>query len=243
MTNISLNQTESEKRLHRILYYVKVLRAATLNLVLISLAIVLYMVFGISGLYPMAEDTINFLRPHMDDSERYAYILMILITLLLGIAIVVWFYVSIVRVWRKSLKAQVIFGVIFILISPLLIVLEFLFNYHHLDLLFTILLGTYWAFSLWWSVDITVGLWKVSTSPEVYSFTATMDPRLTEGIWVHFNKLLDLPRTPLKTWRTGSAYLLALGSYILLIACLEYFVTFGGVSSKLGQLRSATQSS
>jgi hypothetical protein len=243
MTSVSLNQTESEKRLHRILYYVKVLRAAIVYIVLTILAIAFYLAFGISGLYPMAEDTINFLRAHMDGPERYGYILGIVITLLLGIAFVVWLYISIVRVWRKSLKAQMIFGVVLILISPFLIVLQFLLNYNHLDPLFTILLGIYWAFTLWWTVDITIGLWNVSKSPEVYSFAATMDPRLTKGIWVHFNKLLDLPRTPLRTWRTGSAYLLSLGSYILLIACLEYFITFGGVSSKLSQLHSATQSS
>lgn len=236
MISISLNQTESEKRLNRILYYVKVLRALILNLVLFSLAIALYVAFGITGVYPMAEDAINSLRPHMDQPDRYAYILAIFVTFLLGIGFAVWLYISIVRVWRKSLKAQVIFGVICILIFPFVAVLQFPFSYNHLDPLFTILFGLYWAFVLWWMADISIGLWKVSTTPEVYSFVATLDPRLTKGIWAHFNKLLDVPRTPLRTWRTGSAYLLSLGSYILLIVCLGYFITFGGVSNKLGRL-------
>ncbi len=237
MTSISLNQTESEKRLDRILYYVKVLRAMILHVVLIILAIAFYLAFGITGLYPMANDTINnFLRPHMDDPERYAYILGIFVTFLLCIALFVLSYISITRVWRKSLKAVSIFGVILILFGAPAFGLQFLFSYNHLDPLFTILFGLSSAFTLWWLADISIGLWKVSTSPEVYSFVATLDPRLTRGIWTHFNKLLDLPRTPLRTWRTGSAYLLSFGSYILLIACLMYFILFGGVSGKLGLL-------
>ncbi len=236
MISISLNQTESEKRLNRILYYVKVLRAQILNVFLIFLAIALYIAFGITGVYPSEEDAINSLRPHMDQPDRYAYILAIFVTFSLLIGFVVWLYISIVRVWRKSLKAQVIFGVICILIIPFVAVLQLPFSYNHLDPLFTILFGLYWAFVLWWMADISIGLWKVSTTPEVYSFVATLDPRLTKGIWAHFNKLLDLPRTPLRTWRTGSAYLLSLGSYILLIVCLGYFITFGGVSNKLGRL-------
>jgi hypothetical protein len=55
MISISLNQTESEKRLNRILYYVKVLRAEILNLLLIFLAIALYIAFGITGVYPTEE--------------------------------------------------------------------------------------------------------------------------------------------------------------------------------------------
>jgi hypothetical protein len=235
MTSISLNQTESEKRLHRILYYVKVLRAEILYGGLIILATAFYVAFGIT-VYPIPEDTINQLRRHMDDPERYAYILGFFMTFLLMIALLVWSYISIVRVWRKSLKAVSIFGVILILIGSFAFGLYFLFSYKHLDPLFTILFGICSAFTLWWMADISIGLWKVSTSPEVYSFVATLDPRLTKGIWTHFNKLLDLPRTPLKTWRTGSAYLLSLGSYILLIECLGYFTSFGGVTGKLGRL-------
>jgi hypothetical protein len=237
MTSISLNQTESEKRLHRILYYVKVLRAMIIHGVLIILAITFYLAFGITGLYPMAENAINhYLRPHMDDPDRYGYILVTFITLFLATALLVLSYISITRVWQKSLKAVSIFGVICILIGAFAMLLQFLFSYNHLDPLFTILFGLSSAFALWWVADISIGLWKVSTSPEVYSFVATLDPRLTKGILAHVNKLLDLPRTPLRTWRTGFAYVLSLGSYILLIACLMYFTTFGGVSSELGRL-------
>ena len=115
----------------------------------------------------------------------------------------VWLYISITRVWRKSLKAQSIFLAIVTLLFPVVAVPLFLFSYNHLDPLFTILFGIYVAFAMWCCADLSIGLWKVSTSPDVYSFVATLDPRLTKGIWAHFNKLLDLPRTPLRTWRTG----------------------------------------
>ena len=68
MISISLNQTESEKRLHRILCFVKFLRALILNWVLIVLAIALYMAFGITGLYPAADsDTSTAFAPNESD--------------------------------------------------------------------------------------------------------------------------------------------------------------------------------
>jgi len=239
MTSISLNQTESEKRLNRILYYIKFLRASILYFILAIVAVALYLAFGITGLIPSAEGAIKLVRSYADDPERYVYFLFAFITVLLLTALLVWSYISITRVWRKSLKVVSIFGVILILFGGFAFGLQFLFSYNYLDPLFTMLFGLLCAFNLWWVADISIGLWKVSTSPDVYSFVATLDPRLTTGIWAHFNKLLDLPRTPLGTWRTGSAYLLSLGSYILLIVCLFYLTSFGGVSGKFSEFYSA----
>src|SRR5260370_40056669 len=106
MTSISLDQTESEKRLHRILYYVKVLRAQILRSVLIILAIGFYMAFGITGLDPAVKDGINTFRPYVEGPERSLFIVVIVISTLLFFGFVVWLCMSIVRVWRKSLKAQ-----------------------------------------------------------------------------------------------------------------------------------------
>jgi hypothetical protein len=213
-----------------------------LNVVLSSLAVALYIAFGITGLYPMAEDTVNALRAQMDHPEKYGgvglyfYAIVGTGTVILLIAFFVFLYISITRVWRKSLKAASIFFVIGILLFPVYVVPQFLFSYNHLDPLFTILFGIYLAFTVWFCTDLSIGLWKVSTSPDTYSFVATLDPRLTKGIWALFNKLLDLPRTPLRTWRTGSAYLLSLGGSILLIASLMYFISIGSVYNKLGRL-------
>ena len=238
MISISLNQTESEKRLHRILYYVKFLRALILHCVLIVLAIALYMAFGITGLYPVAQDAINALRAQQSQSDSYILAICVTSLCLLFIAFFVWFYISIIRVKRKSLKIQSIVLWLFIPLIPFFYG-RLRFSYNHLSPLFTILFAIYLAFIYWWATDLSIGLWKVSTSPDVYSFVATLDPRLTKGIWAHFNKLLDLPRTPLRTWRTGAAYLLSFGSYILLIASFMYFMTFGTVQGKLDQLYSA----
>jgi hypothetical protein len=232
MISISLNQTESEKRLHRILYFVKYLRAMILNFILIVLAIALYMAFGITGLYPAADDIVNGVRAQMGQMDSYFVPIAVAGFL---IAFFVWLYISITRVWRKSLKAQSIFWMIVTLLFPVFAVLLFLFSYNHLDPLFTILVGINVAFILWCCADLSIGLWKVSTSPDVYSFVATLDPRLTKGIWALFNKLLDLPRTPFRTWRTGWTYLLSLGGSILLIVSLMYFVNFGSLFGKLGQ--------
>jgi hypothetical protein len=246
MISISLNQTESERRLHRILYFVKFLRAMILNSVLTALAIALYMAFGVTRLYPGAKDMVNALRNQVNHPEQYGgqsgpYFIGIIVTftVLFLIAFFVWLYISITRVWRKSLKVQSIFLMISILFFPVWVGLPFLFSYNHLDVLFTILFGIYAVFTVWCCADLSIGLWKASTSPDVYSFVATLDPRLTKGIWTWFNKLLDLPRTPLRTWRTGFAYLLSLGSSILLIAALMYFVNFGSILNKLSQLYSA----
>jgi hypothetical protein len=154
MTSISLNQTESEKRLNRILYYLKALRASILLSIFLFLAIALYMGFGITGVYPLAEDAINGLRPHLVGPERSAYTLVIGVTFLLAVGFLVWLYMSITRVWRKSLKAQSIFGGILIPIGGSAFGWYFVFSYEHLDPLFTILYGTYSVFNLWWIADI-----------------------------------------------------------------------------------------
>src|SRR4029077_11168731 len=201
MTSISLNQTESEKRLHRILYFVKFLRAMILHVILIVLAIGVYMAFGITGLYPVANPAIDSLRTQQ--AESYTIAISWMATFLLVSAFFVWLYISITRVKRKSLKVQAIFSFVLCILGLPVYAGPFLFSYNYLDPLFTTLFGIYIAFNLWWLVDVSIGLWKVSTSPDIYSFVATLDPRLTKNVWAHFNKLLDLPRTPLGTWRNG----------------------------------------
>jgi hypothetical protein len=237
MISISLNQTESERRLHRILWFVKFLRALIVHNILALFAIGLYLAFGITGLYPAANAAIYFLRAHQAD--LYAMAIVAISIVLLLTAFNIWLYTSITRVKRKSLKVQAIFSFVLCILYLSSSAVLFLFSYNHLDRLFTILFGLNMALVLWWCVALSFGLWKVSTSPDVYSFVAILDPRLTKSIWTRFNKLLDLPRTPLRTWRNGAAYLLSLGSYILLIASLMYVVTFGPLPSKLNQLYGA----
>src|SRR5215472_5870995 len=136
MTSITLNQTESEKRLNRILYYVKVLRASILGFILTFLAFGLYMAFGITALYPEISRAIDSARATLDSNTIAVLVISIF---LLAVGFSVWLYMSITRVWRKSLKAQSIFGVILILFYPFALALQFPFSYNHLDPLFTVL--------------------------------------------------------------------------------------------------------
>jgi predicted transporter len=148
MTSISLNQSESEKRLHRILWCVKFIRAAILNLILISLAIGLYMAFGITGLYPLANYQVDYLRTHQADS--YSKAMFWISSYLLATALFVWLYISITRVKRTSLQVQAIWiFMVCILVIPVTAG-PFLFSCNHLDPLFTILYGIYLALFLWW---------------------------------------------------------------------------------------------
>jgi hypothetical protein len=68
----------------------------------------------------------------------------------------------------------------------------------------------------------------VARLQEHSSLVATLDPRLAPGFWVYVNKLLDLPRTPLRTAQTAGAYVLALAGAILVIASMFYLITVGG---------------
>ena len=238
---VQLNQTESERRMHRILYFVKYLRVMILNLLLSSIAVVLYLLFGITGIYPGAVDTINALRSQ--PTPNFYLVNLTLMTIFLGVFFV-WLYISITRVYRKSLKAQSIFIFIATIFTPLVVGMpQLLFSYNNLDPLFTWLLAVAWVFVIWMCLDISVGLWKASSSPDAYSFVATLDPRLTKGLWSFTNKVLDLPRTPFKNWRLGFAYLLAFSGSVLLLASLVYFVTIGSISNKAAQLLAACNAS
>jgi hypothetical protein len=240
---IVLRQTESELRLHRVLYVLKYMRAMILNLTLIVLAVGVYVFFGVGGLYPMAEDTVNALRaqaaaqPEMF-SAGFQYTMLIFVSTF-GIAFFVWMYLSITRVKRKALKFQSVFFLIAAAGSPLLFVPQIVFAIDKLDPLFSGLAVLYAIFAVWMSVDLGIALWRVARSPDVSSFVATLDPRLTRGPWDLINKLLDLPRTPLQTWRVGCAYLMAFAGSVVVIACVVYLLSLGSIYNKLGQLVAA----
>ncbi len=62
-----------------------------------------------------------------------------------------------------------------------------------------------------------------------------MDPLLTTGPWTFINKLLDLPRTAMRHWRTAVGYALAIGS--ALIPSLAYWLSAEGVYAKLSLIK------
>src|SRR5687767_8815486 len=56
------DQTASETHLHRVLWLITFLRAMVLHVTLAVIAALLFFVFGIDGVYPLATDTIHALR-------------------------------------------------------------------------------------------------------------------------------------------------------------------------------------
>ena len=111
------------------------------------------------------------------------------------------------------------------------------FAFQHLNLLFAVLatLGVTMTGAIV-PLSVILALWRVARLRERSSLVATLDPRLTPNYWVYVNKLLDLPRTPLRTPRTAAAYVLALAGALLMIASMMYLITVGGVGNKLAAL-------
>lgn len=69
-------------------------------------------------------------------------------------------------------------------------------------------------------------------TPEVSSFRATLDTRLSRGSWGISNKILDLPRAPFRSWRVLVAYLLSLAGMVAFFAFLAYAISFGNIHNK-----------
>jgi hypothetical protein len=102
--------------------------------------------------------------------------------------------------------------------------------------LFSVLALIFIILSFTACIDLAIALWGVSRSPERSCFVATLDAWLVTGPWTYLNKLLDLPRTPFRTWKSTGAYALSFAGTILLIASTTYLITVGGATNKLGQL-------
>jgi hypothetical protein len=234
-SSILLVQNESENSMHRVLYFLRLLRAMILHSVLLAIATTLYLSFGVSGLYPAFDQMVEATRTSMQQSVHPA--LFVIYLVVTQIALFVIIYLSITRVWRKFLKIQstlFLFGIF--TISFICLSYE-QFAAQHFTWLFLFLLTLYVAFMYWAGIDIAIGLWKVSLTPEVSSFRATLDPRLTRGVWRLINKLLDLPRTPLRNWRAFAAYLLSLVGAIGAVESLSYLIGAGNVWNKLAILQ------
>jgi hypothetical protein len=153
------------------------------------------------------------------------------------LALLVWIYRSIVGVRRRALRIQAV--VFFVLYAATAADKwrELEFAYENLDFAFAALATLSVAITmLVFPLAVVAALWVVSRATETSSFVATLDPRLAPNAWDYWNKLLDLPRTPLRTWSTASSYVLALAGALLLIASLMYLITMGSTSNKLGLL-------
>jgi hypothetical protein len=239
-----IDQSPSEIQLHRVLYIIKFLRAMVLHLILAIFAALLYFVSGIDGLYPIANNLIHALRAQSIQnqleggpigSSGFVLVLSALVVILL--AALIWIYVSITNVRRSALKLQAVLILIVTFWNVTTTWPNLRFAFVNLDFLFALLATVSVAVTLLiFPVSVAIALWGVARSPERSSLLATLDRRLAPNFWVYLNKLVDLPRTPLRTVGTGTAYVVALAGTLLLIASMMHLITVGGTSNKLAVL-------
>ena len=244
MDRQTIDQTASELQLHRVLYVIKFLRAMVLHLLLALFAGLLFFLAGVDGVYPIANDMIHALRAqsiqnHLQGgpigSLGFVILVSVVIAALLGLLI--WIYLSITNVRRFALRFQAVLILILALLNINTTWPELKFAFENLNLLFAVLATlSVGMTTLVFPVSAVIALWGVSRSPERSSLVATLDPRLAPNFWIYLNKLLDLPRTPLRTIPTAAAYVLALAGTLLLIASMMHLITVGGTYNKLAVL-------
>ena len=199
---------------------------------------------GVIGLYPVADNTIRAMRAVAIQEKLQgnplagaAFWIIAALVIAAAIAALVWVYRSITDVRPKSLRVQavVIVAVASWNVAGLRDELQFAFD--RLDPTFAVIAAIGVGLSLFvFPVNVAVSLWQVSRAPERSSLIATLDPRLAPGAWAYWNKLLDLPRTPLRTGKTLAAYSLAVAGALLLVMSMMYLLTLGGVGNRLSTL-------
>ncbi len=249
MDRRTVDQTASERLLHRALYVVKFLRAMVLHVGLAALAGLLFVTTGVIGLYPVADNTIRVLRAGAirqglqgGPLGAAGFWIGAAIVLAAALAALVWIYRSITAVRPKALRLQAAAIVALALYNVVAFRADLRFAFDQLNPAFAVLATLGVGLGLFvFPVSVAVTLWQVSHAPERSSFVATLDPRLAPSRWVYLNKLLDLPRTPLRSGKTLAAYALALLGALLLIASIMNLLTLGGASNRLGALALACE--
>ena len=244
MDRLTIDQTASERLLHRVLYVIKFLRAMVLHVTLAALAGLLFATTGIIGLYPVADNTIRALRAGAIQQKLQwgplgdaAFWTVAAIVFAAALAALVWIYRSITTVRPKSLRFQAIAIVVVALLSVHESWDDLQFAFDRLNLSFAVLAAVGVGLGLFvFPVNVAVSLWQVSRAPEPSSLVATLDPRLAPSRWTYLNKLLDLPRTPLRSGKTLAAYVLAVIGALLLIASVMQLLTLGGAFNRLSVL-------
>jgi hypothetical protein len=244
MASQVVDQSPSEPRLHRALYIVKYLRAMVLNQILVVIATVLFIVAGVDNVYFLADDSIKglkALKPQMLQQaggpfgSSFSLIVFSATLVMSGLLFFIWMYLSIVNVRRISLRIQGIFLLVSVFFAPVWAWPLLRFSFENLSPMFSTIAALSYALMIVIVLDFVIALWRVSSSPERSSFLAMLDRRLAHSLWAFVNKLVDLPRTPLRNWRTSAAYVLSFCAQILQIATILYLISLGGASAKLSQ--------
>jgi len=234
-----VDHSDSETHLHRALYFLTFTRASMVLLLFLCPAMLVFLSTGYQGLFPPIGDLskLNAMRSKLDSSiatnSSYIFATATVLAVAIAAPLLWWFFDSVRSVRRRSLK--LIAGVAFwSALAYLAIRLNvYIYAAQHLDPLFTALLAVGMVYAVALSLDIGIALWQLARVTEPASLHATFESRLTTGAWSAINKVLDLPRTPLRSPRALSAYALELFGAIARLAAFSVVVTMGGIDSKL----------
>ena len=236
------DHTPSETRLNRIFYFVKYLRAIVVHAAVMILAYLAYALFDISGFYPLADRSIASIEADLarQGGAPLPPVALAMIGFGVLMALLFWAYLAIVNRWRGALRTLALIGVGYALLFTILFGPEILsFAIGRLHPLFILLYAGSLIFILWVFIDIALATSGAAQSPDAASFRATLDPVLAPTWPVFLNKLVDLPRHPVHSWRMAGAWALQLAATILLIACLGYLASFGAAAAKAKELMAA----
>jgi hypothetical protein len=241
----AIDQTASEVQLHHVLYVLKFLRGLVLHFLLAALAALLFFFAGIDGVYPIATNFIHAVRMLSLQAQAgsiglVVYWIVVSVVFAGMLLLLIWIYRSITNVRRMALRFQAVLLLIICLSIVNTTWPQLKFAFENLSTEFAVLaVLSAGSVFLVFPVNVAIALWGVARSPERSSLLATLDPRLAPNAWIYLNKLLDLPRTPLRTIPTAAAYVLALVGTILLIASIMHLLTLGGLGNKLSLMATA----
>lgn len=231
-----VDQTESEVKLHRILYLIQFLRAGVLVLFIHLTAVTLALTVDVSGIFAFSDAWLQPLMKLISAFDRWPFTPGFVVVIGTStLVVLVWMYLAITRVWRTALELQAALHVLTLVMSAIWMFPVLVFSWEHLALTFSGLLAIYFLISVVFIVDVAVALSEVARVPEPSAFRATLDRRLCPNIWVFFNRLVDLPRTPWRNRRVLASYLFAFVGKVWYLSCIMYLLGVGLVSSKAAE--------
>jgi len=244
-----VDHSDSETHLHRALYFLTYTRASMVLLLFLGPAMLVYLSTGYQGLLPPIGDLskLNELRSKQDASfgiySSYVFLIATVLAVAIAAPLLWWLFDAVRSVRRRSLK--LIAGVAFwsALAYVAIRLNVYVFAAGHLDPLFIALLAMGMVYAVALSLDMGIALWQLTRVTEPASLNATFEKRLTTGAWSAINKVLDLPRSPLRSPRAMAAYALEFSGAIVRLAAFSVVVTMGGIDSKLDGILASCNSS
>jgi hypothetical protein len=242
-SSLVIDHSASERCLHRAHYVVVYLRASLVLLAVMVPGTVLFLATGFEGALLPTSDIARKLNDLMKTPDaaghihdRTFYLAVAVLTAGLAVALMWSFVDAIRRVRRRTLKITAGVAAFTAIAYVAGRARDYVFAAQHLDPLYLALLALGMTYAVALTLDMALALWAVAGTPETASLNAIFERRLAAGRWSAVNKLLDLPRTPLRSPRALLAYALELLGAILITASFAVVLQMGGVDSRLDGL-------